>query len=239
MEIRYPSDEEVAETLSDKAYRFPEKAGVTLPGDGGVPVRVPLILGNPSGACKLPPGMPPMPAWRMSVAATLKLRADGDGVADQLAADCVLWPDQRSWNALVNRWPALPGLVLATIRKKYGGDVALLKAVPQDEKPEGEIAVALAAHPHAVRRRFSPLGTAFEIVVDPPQSGAWRGFVDAVTAKDADAWVRASEMASACVVASGMPFATAIDRWPGLALLVVNLIGELIGASAEVELGGF
>jgi hypothetical protein len=53
--------DEFAALAAENAHRYPEKFAVKVIGDGGVRVTLPFVLGNPSGACKMPEGVKPHP----------------------------------------------------------------------------------------------------------------------------------------------------------------------------------
>src|SRR5687768_6628928 len=113
-----PSPDERALLKAEHAHRFPELATLSLTGDGGAPVSLPIVLGNPSGACQMPVGAPVSPAWSTLVRASLGIADEVGDVAAQLATDCVLWPDRATWARHTTRWPALPQSVADEIRNK-------------------------------------------------------------------------------------------------------------------------
>jgi len=75
LDIKPPTPEEYASLASQHSHRFPEKYTVSLPGDHGTTVRIPVVIGNPSGPCKMTLGQKPAPAWSNFLAPALRVRA--------------------------------------------------------------------------------------------------------------------------------------------------------------------
>ena len=246
MEIVRPSADELAELLAHHAHRYPERSGVTMRGDGE-DVRLPLLLGNPSGACSMPSGSKPSPAWA-------SLLSGGGGVdaalARQLADDCVLYPPRATWAQWVARWPGLPGSVASVViaDKLAMRPETIAAPVYSDEAP-APIAAALAAHPRAAWRwlRPRPRGDSFAVAINPPESAAYRMYTDALRKPGSDAWAMHRQLVDAVIVAcvrvrpddsaSTEPVGATLDRFPGLVLGLVGVAKEMVGASVEITLG--
>lgn len=234
MDIATPSAAEVEAIFAD-TLRYPEKASATVIGDGGKPQRLPLILGNPSGACSSVERV--SPAWSRMVAATYRMREEADEA--ELVRDCLLYPPAPIWAQWVERWPALVDAVTPTLRAKVGWKLTALDEAPFDYETPPELAVVLARNPRAVLRVCSVSKEPIAIVLAAPRSAVWRMFIDAIRKKDADHWTLARDYASAVVLGvHGMPSADAlIERWPGLALVIGLVASNLAGVTADVELG--
>lgn len=242
MQYAPPSAEEAARLLAEHAYRHPEKATITVPGDRGASVRLPLIIGNPSGSCRLPATLRPSPAWNDSIAVTLGVRKPEDTDADQLGADCVLWPPLATWNEWVDRWPGLPGRVADLARQKFGGVLSAVAEPAFDAVPPPAIGAALDAHPRAAWRIVAVPGCALHLVVDTPSPATYGAFMDSIRRAGSDPWKLTGELVRGCVplVLDGTAPVTIddmLDRWPGVGVVLIAVIAQLAGAGAEVRLG--
>jgi hypothetical protein len=241
MDIQRPTEAELAALLAEHAHRFPEKARFTV-ADGDADVKLPVLLGNPSGACKMP-GSLVSPAWDATAAATFKMRPDSEAVTEQLVADCVLWPNGETWLIWVQRWPALPEVVHAAVRQKTGARVAMLVEPKPGETCPDALVPALARVHGAVWRHLKPPGGEFTAAISPPDSGAWRMFGDAMKRRDAEHAQLARDLAESCLLATvgsdGLVVKAAdiFDRWPGMVLLVGLIVAHLAGLTASYELG--
>lgn len=243
MDIQKPTDGELAALLSEHAHRYPEKARFTVV-DGENDVALPVLLGNPSGASKLPMGKTASPAWDTTAAATFKMRPDTEAVTEQLVADCVLWPDAATWASWTRRWPALPEIVQVAVRRKTGSSLAMIEDFPDDaEKPE-PIRHALERFHGSVVKRFKPTDKdVIDAVIMPPDAGLWRIFGDAMKKRGAGAGKLARDLAAACLTVAMRSDGSAVtaddlfDRWPGQALLVGLVVSHLAGITARFELG--
>lgn len=226
---------EVREQLKrDQAHRFPELRYFPKPGDDGKPIKLPVVLGNPSGACKMPKGLCASKAWNEKVAETF----GGEKVGwANLVADCVLWPAPHIWAAWLERWPALADSVRPALIAKYGGDTDQITEPREDDEAPAAIAEKRAEHPGATWQRFQPKGATVDLLVRAPTSSHWSLFTDAMKRPDADHWALVLDLATGCTVASTMPAAEAFVRWPGLALLVNREASYLAGLATEYEEG--
>lgn len=235
------------ELLGKQAHRSPEGLRLFVLGDRGAPVELDLVIGNPSGACTVPPHEQ-SPIWNTFVASRLTDATVPDN-GDHLGAfDCVLWPDLATWSQWCERWPALPQRAWSAIKSKVGVDYNVPNGPDEHEKLPDEVTAAMALHPHALVRRYAPTANhkrhPFLFVIDPPQSVAWRFFRDVMKKKPAECWTEALAFARAHarfvfdelerkVVTPDEVF----RRWPGVALLETMAIHALAGASARFELG--
>lgn len=221
--------------------RWPNKFFIVETGDDGAPVKVPVVLGNPTGTCVLEDQRLASPAWANIVAATYGQRAEPDD--GELVRDCLLWPPPGAWAQLVDRWPALPQSVTKLIRSKLGWKLDDFVEAPHDYEAPPELVAARARHPRAVLRvALIGVGERRErvgVVVNAPSSASWRIFLAAVRKKDADHWAIVREYAEAVIVAvDGAPSPGALlSRWPGLALTVGWTASGLAGVGADVEMG--
>jgi hypothetical protein len=228
---------EVRETIKvSQAHRFPELRYFPKPGDDGKEIKLPVILGNPSGACRMPKGERVSRAWAASVTATFKQQSEPFDYGP-LVTDCVLWPDPRTWASWTQRWPALADSVRPALVRKYGGAQALISEPGPEEEQPAELTEALATHPGASWLRFSPKGTAVDLVVTAPTSFAWASFTEAMKRPNADTWALTLDMATACTPAATKPIADLFARWPGLPLLVMHHASYLAGLATAYEEG--
>jgi hypothetical protein len=244
MEIKLPSQADFDAIAATQPHRHPEKAAITVPGDGGVLVRLPFILGNPSGASRLQSGARPSPAWSTTVAVLFKAAPDSSTLSDQLVQDCILWPDRATWATWADRWPGLAVSVFNAARQKFGGALDNLEEPGFDEPPPERIFEMLSQHPRAIWRRLRVRQETALLVIEPPSAIGWRLFRDAMQKRDADHWKLVCELAEASVLATAkedgagaQASAELIERWPGMAVAVVTLISQLAGTAAETELG--
>lgn len=255
MEIKPPTADELSVLLSQHSHRFPEKRTLSLPGDRGSTVRIPVLIGNPSGACKVPIGERPSAAWSNVIAETFSVLDKGVDVVRQAAADCVLWPNEAVWAQIVERWPAAPDTLWKAARAKCGASLAQLDIPAADETPPELVAAMLDKYPRAVWRRLDGDGTPLVIVVDAPKSIAWSFFSTAMRKSDADRWELISQMNQGAVPGAWKvieatmaeperlePFdfiGEGLTRWPGFALHVAITLGQLAGIAARVDRDGW
>lgn len=234
MQIALPSADEVAKLVAQYAYRYPQKAKVPVMGDGGERVMLPLLLGVPSGACRLPSGVKASPAWRVIVEGLLSQNLDGSAISEALVADCVLWPEPKTFALWRDRWPGLGGDVGLAVLRMVGGMSTAIEEPSAVEEPPAPIASLLEQHPRAVWRRLRPPGATFDVVIDTPDSVKFDAFTDAIGKSDADKPALVRDFAEACLLA---PIGDAFDRFPGLAILVAAQARRLGGAQGEIALG--
>lgn len=234
------TDAEVQALRATHAHRFPQTASLTVPGDRGAQVRLSLVVGNPTGACKMPPGEKVRSAWNDLVAAGLKMTGD---LAERVATDCLLWPDAATWATWCARWPALPSRLAATVIAPKVGGVALNEP-ETDEAPPAALADVLAKNPAAQWYRANRDGEHFALVIAPPDPVRWRFYEEAREKKGAAVWALLRELAEAQVLAcvqlpDGAPrdVVTLYERWPGFAFFVVAVVSYLAGGAADAELG--
>lgn len=243
MQVTEPTQEEVASILAAHPHRFPSLVHITVPGDRGVAVRLPFILGNPTGACAMPPGRPPTTIWNSFVTAALSRSALPEG-EDAAAQDALLFPALETWAQWADRWPALAGQVWKATKRKCG---AILDdgpdPAPEDPKLPPAMKAALERFPRAALRRYQPKGASLLFLIDPPASAAWRIFMAAVK-DNRDVARNAGEMAQVCTRAivdekSGeeVAFEATMRRWPGLAVLACLTVSVMAGAATAIELG--
>jgi len=255
VEIKPPTADDLAVLLAKNAHRFPDKRTISLPGDRGSTVRIPVLIGNPSGACKMPIGERPSAAWSNVIAETFSVLDKGVDVVRQAAADCVLWPDPLTWAQVAERWPAAPDTLWKAAREKCGASLAQLDIPAADEQPHELVKAVLDKYPRAVWRRLDGDGTPLVIVVDAPKSIAWSFFSSAMRKSDSDRWELITQMTQGAVPGAWRvtpatmstpeqlePFdfiGEGLARWPGFALHVALTLGQLAGIAARVDRDGW
>jgi hypothetical protein len=255
LQVNPPTADELSVLLASQAHRFPEKHTISLPGDRGSTVRIPVLIGNPSGACKLPPGELANVAWSHFIAATFKTRDDSVELTRQAAADCLLWPPPAVWAQIVERWPAAPDALWLAAREKCGAALYLMSFPEEGEKPAPEVGAVLDRYERAVWRRLQPPGQNLVVVIDPPKSVAWTFFSEAMKKSETDRWKLVCEMAQMAVPAAfrvtlaslAAPEAyepvsfvdDVMPQWPGFAVHVVAVQSQLAGMRAKVDRDGW
>lgn len=241
MQIVEPTTEEIAAAIAANPYRYPEVVHLTVVGDRGARVRLPFIIGNPSGST---PVVKPLPVWRDFVAAVLK-RDEFPGGAEAGVSDCLLWPNAVTWSEWSDRWPALAGQLWRAAKTKCGADMDLI-VEPDYDDPNlpVDVKAALAQFPRASLRRFESHSAKVLFLIDPPAPVVWRIFMDSMKVTGGDTWKHAREMAQVCTkfvfdeqTGGPVAFDKVIGEWPGFALMTCRTVAVLAGAAAEVELG--
>lgn len=234
MIIAEPTTEEREQLKRTEAHRFPELKYFPKPGDDGKEVRLPVVLGNPTGACKMPKGARISKAWDDKVAETF-----GASKPDMsaLVSDCILWPPPPLWATWLQRWPALEDSLSSAVIKKYGGSSDQISEPGTAEVTPEAIAAARASAPGATWKRFASKGTQIDLLIKAPSSTQWAMFTDAMKRPENDHWALALELATACTVASTTTIADAFARWPGLVLWVDREASWLAGMSSKFEEG--
>jgi hypothetical protein len=229
VEFAKPTETEFEALAAEHAARYPTKARVTVIGDNGAQINVPLVLGNPTPA-----------KWSEILAVLLKQREAPEDFKEQVALSSVLWPDRKGWYALLARWPALPASVADLVMSKIG---ARLLPVSDEEPPPPSLAAALEGKPRARWRRLQTTsGAIFEVALEAPSPAAWRLFKEALTKKGADvaAVVRDACKASmlSCVSADApADFERLVDEFPFVVTLIITEIGALAGIAESAALG--
>lgn len=230
-----PTPEQYTALAAQHASRYPAKYTLTVAGDGGVSVRLPFVLGNPSGSA----------AWAQTVGIALGLLPDSPDVGRELALDCVLWPAPADLGEWLERWPGLSARLLIEARRKFCGSAAQVVEPVFDEAAPALLAPTLAHLPRAAWRWFTPPDEKIAIAIDPPPSAMWELFVAETQKPGAKGHELALQMAEARAISAvdkdGKPLVIAdmFRRWPGLAVLVVRVITDLVGINARAELGGW
>lgn len=251
MEVRTPTTEQIAALRAEHAHRFPQDHWFAMLGDRGAPVSLPLVLGNPSGACAM---QRQTPIWGLFVSHVLGL-AELPANPDALGAfDCVLYPDISTFSQWCERWPELPREIWKAVKEKVGYNAGIYDEPSFDaelpELPE-PVRKAADAHRSAVLCRFRPHQKKTErrivCVLDRPASVAWRFFGDASRKPDADRWQLIKDLSQASIrIAVDEDTGQSLDLvrdvfapWPGIAILAFAKIANLAGLGAKVELGEF
>lgn len=249
MKITPPTEGDFLQLETEHAHRFPEKAAIEVPGDGGKLMRLPLVLGIPSGASKMPDGETPSRAWQKAVAITLRKMRDEDTAP--MLRDCILWPAPKTWAEWCKRWPAMHVQAYHLVRDKFGGALTMLEQPGEGEKAPEAIATAMTAHPTGAWRRLAPRPDAkFDVVIVPPERLAWKMYMDGLSSDAPKFWEDTLEMVKASVVAIEgkaridgadikLDYADVVARWPGQAMLTIAIVGHLAGVAARTELGNW
>jgi hypothetical protein len=245
-DITPPPTDEVAALIAAHASRFPEKHTLSVIGDGGKMVRLPILIANPLGAREIPKDKKTPGVWSQIVASAMRLRTEPPNVADTLARECLLWPPAALWSQWSQRWPGLPKAVADVLTQKVGAAAISIDAPSDEEEAPVALTEALELFPRGCWRKTRPGDEILALAIVPPEAPVWRLFTEALNKPQADVWRMCWELASACTVAaadsaSGNARAPAevFTRWPGLVPLVIAEISALIGASVEVEAGGW
>lgn len=255
MEIKPPTADELAQLTAQHVHRFPEKFSLSMPGDRGSTVKIPVLIGNPTGACKMPLGERPSAAWSNFIAALFQVRPESAELERQAAADCLLWPTPIVWSQVAERWPGAPSVLWKAASKKCGASLALMDIPEDGDPPPPPIAAELDRYPRAVWRILNPPGQKLAVVIDSPKSIAWSFFSDAMKKDDADRWALVCELSQMAVPAAvriidatmaeperyePVNFVEDImSRWPGFALHVAATLSYLAGRIAKVEREGW
>ena len=242
MQFAPPSPEELVQLRAAHVHRHPQPAKFPVLAEHGERVKLPFLLGNPSGACTMPHGARVKPVWAEIVRGMATSNLDSRAVLDPLAKDCILWPDPGTFAAWCERWPGLAGDVALGALRMVGGLVSQIVEPAAIEEPHSEVEAALEAHPRAVWRRLMPPSAIFDVIIDAPASAAYDAFSDAIRRPDEDAVQLTRDFASGQLVAcfAGVKAVTAgdvFDRYPGLTIFVAAQARRLAQTQGEVELG--
>ena len=229
---------------SSHSHRFPQTGKLRPPAIGGSgTVEIQIVLGNPTGACRMPNGSVVSDVWRSFVRSALARAPEPDGFAEQLSRDSLLFPDPSTINSIFETWPALATVCASLVADKVKNKMALVVPSPAEEPP-GPILEALASRPRAVWRWVRPTrADSFAIIIEPPGLAEWEIFSDEVKKPGSDNWRLACDLNASCV-----PLACSADgnettleqlvlRWPGVGIRICNEVAGLGGAGAEAELG--
>jgi len=243
MQIQPLEGDALASLRQKFAHRFPQKAMLHAPGDRGEgSIDIPIVLGLPSGASRMPTGATISSAWSDYVGAAVLKRPDPVGWREDFAADVVLFPDGPGLQELLERWPALTNTIAKLALQKCGPD-AVREPLPTDTPPE-PIAKALGERPRATWRWVRPVrAAAFAILVDAPSPVLWSMFSDGIRQGDAKHWQLVRDFVDGCnpllCTEDGAPTTldAVVGQWPGVAVSLVGPIAALGGAAAEGELG--
>lgn len=243
MQITALTGDELSSLRSRLAHRFPQTATLRAPGDRGIgTVEIPIVLGLPTGACRMPTGAVVSTAWNEYVAAAILKRPDPTGWREDFVADVVLHPDPQGLEELLTRWPALGSTIASLAIKKCGPDAVSIP-LPTDRPPE-PLAAMIGERQRASWRWVRPTrAAAFAILVEPPPPALWSMFTDAVRGGEANHWRLVRDFLDGCAPqlfkADGAPATldSLLERWPGVAISLVGPIAALGGAAAEGELG--
>lgn len=247
MQIPQLTEEIARELRAQHAHRHPQRAALQVPGDGGAPQTLVVVLGTPSGACSMPPDQKPAAAWRKFFASALGMQAETEGLGRELVNDCVLWPERAVVDAWLVRWGGLPKSIADAVAKKIAAVPSVVSIPDPDDEPPAALRPVLEQHPRATWRVVRPTSKeadAFAVVLDPPEAAAWKLFQAALKQPKGDHWASVRDMAMACTRgAARLADGAALDPaermavYVGLPVIFIGALGELVGATAEVELG--
>lgn len=237
-------DATLASVRTKHPHRFPQRATLRPPADRGTgSVEIPIVIGNPSGACRMPAGEFVSDAWGRYVLPALSSMPDPDGLGEALARDMVLWPDVATVEEIFSTWAALPQQIAGRLLPQKIGRGIVADPKPT-EKPVGAVAAYLAGHPRAAWRWVRPArGDAFALVLEPPSAAEYTIFNDEMRHAGANHWELVQRFVAACVpLVVGdcdvpAPLDGLVARYPGVAIGLAKDAAALGGIAAEVELG--
>jgi hypothetical protein len=232
--IAPPPPDTLAVLLDQNAHRHPEKATVTVIGDGGASLVLPLLLGIPSGTNKDPAGAPPLPAWENLVAATMGARK-ATGVSAELVRDCLIYPTRGVLAGWEDRWPAIIDSLDGVVLEKIGAVESFLVEPRAGEKAPDAIASVVAASPTGTWRWITCGPERLPVVVVPPSKPHYDALKAALKRDGVECTALLDDLIGACVKGPG--FAARVKQWPGIALPLEHLIVKMAGAAAEARLG--
>lgn len=231
-----------AELRSKYAHRYPEVSKeIVLGGE-----RLTLVIGNPSGACELPDGEVPDPAWGDMLAALYTQEQD-PSLGARMAQDLILWPPAAHVSAILDRWSQLPQQLLETLQKKIGMHSGAVEET--DAATTSRLASVLNKSRYGFCRQlivpdgFDAEGarkySTFPIVIATPSSKQWRAWQTRMKEDGADHWEVCQKLARDMVTGiEGAPdLAAVIKRWPGVVVAIIRELTVAVGATIEVELG--
>ena len=233
----------LADVRAKLAHRFPQSATLRPPADRGVgAVEIPIVLGNPSGACRMPAGSFVSDAWAQYIRGALTGVAEDAGLAEDLARDCILLPDAAVVDEILTCWPALAPKITAILNKKIGRGV--VEDPKHNEKPPAPIAAWFEGHPRAAWRWVRPArGDAYSLIVEPPGAAEYDAFNEGMRQRKADVWKLTRDFVAGSTPAvfdtAGNPVAleALLTRLPGVAISLALAAAQLGGIDAEAELG--
>jgi len=220
--IAPPSPEALAELVEANAARFPEKAAVVVIGDDGESLRLPLLVGIPSGATKPLPSTA-LPVWSDLVALTMGAKRTGaETIGEALARDCILFPKPGILSAWEERWPAVVHAISNIVGAKIGMEADLVAPVP---KVDGKV----------VPGAFLVGRPALLVTITAPSRAHYVALRAAVRREGADHVALLDDLIAACVKGRGVD--ELLVRHPGLALPLYRTVMRLAGEQAEAHLG--
>ena len=240
--IVQPLDDATSASIkSAQSYRYPQTATLRPPGARGIgKVEVQVMLGNPSGACKMPAGSVTLPAWSQYVATELVGEREQDGLMDLMVRDCLLWPVDA--DEILSTWPGLVQPMARVLFQKIGR-FAVSEPGTGEDVPE-VIQAHFEEHPRATWRWVRPgRGDAFSLLLEPPRPDSFMVLGEELRKGTSDNWATVKSFVAGCVPgvfrADGTPASleAIIAQWPGVALSLAKGAAQLGGIAAEAELG--
>ena len=243
IEIAAPVPVAIDRLLTGNAIRFAERAHLEVIGDRGRPVRLPLVVAVPSGS--LDSGKA-SDVWQRVLSARHN-GVDGGDLDEELAIDCLLYPDAETRKLWISRWPRVLNQVAGLICQKIGLLDSGILGTPDAAEPDPEVlAEALKAHPAAAWYALRPGSERLYAVVEPPSLAAWRIFEQRRKTKGTRLHGLLSELVTAQVVAvvqetggALVPMAPLLARFPGLVSVLGIAVRHLAGGATEAALGEF
>lgn len=220
--IAPPSPEALAELVQANAARFPEKATVTVIGDDGEDLRLPLLIGIPTGATKPLPAKA-LPVWPDLVALTMGAKREGaDTIGDALTRDCLLFPTPSILAAWEERWPAVVNSIQGVVGEKIGMEAELVRPAP---KVDGK----------AVPGGYLLGRDKLPVTITTPSRAHYVALRAAVRREGADHVALLEDLIAACVKGRGVD--ELLVRQPGLALPIYKAAMRLAGELQDARLG--
>lgn len=209
--IAPPAPEVLSQLLAEHAHRYPEKGTVDPLGDGAM--RLPLLIGNPTGSTKAARAFP---AWADLVALTMGGKQTGaDTIGVEIARDCLLYPTPGVLAGWEDEWPAIMGAIGGAVLAKIGADSAMVRRV-------------------ADGYRIGP-GEGVHVTISTPTRAHYEALKAAVKREGADCLALLDDLLAACVKGRGVE-ELLVER-PGLALPLYREIMRVAGAVASARLG--
>lgn len=220
--IAPPSPEALTELTSANAARFPEKASVDVIGDDGEDLRLPLLLGIPTGATKPLPATA-LPAWPDLVALTMGVKRSGaDIISEAIARDCIIFPTPAILGAWEERWPAVLNSISNVVGEKTGMEAALVVPAP---KVDGKVVPG----GYLIGRDQLP------VTISAPTRAHYVALRAAARREGADHVALLDDLVATCVKGRGVD--ELLIRQPGLALPIYKTVMRLAGELADTRLG--
>jgi hypothetical protein len=167
-------------------------------------------------------------------------------LSDDLARDCVLYPDPATLRAGMERWPRLSSMVAGLVASKIALSEDIVGVPDADEPEPAALTEALGANPSASWYALRPGSERLLVVLNPPSLSRWRIYERQRKAKGTDLVFLLRDLVTAHVVAlvdeatgDAVAVPTLLERFPGLVSLLAACIQRLAGTAQDARLGEF